>query len=251
MYNQDRDRIYVNGHVGRYTWHIDPENPDWDTCKSSAKCAHCDFECHEHEEYRENCAVVVEHVIENHKVAVCEHCDTMYNKRSLKRHQAGKQCKTASYTKSVRAQGFIRFTAYELRRVQRYFTNKYEALTQHADTVDVATMQTIIRAKEHAQAELNRILGTVELPTNYIRGGWGRSTRVEPETWVNKEMYAFLCLAGKSNEDNGIPYHRSDSDHFMEEAFPLLIRYAEHPEEREGIVCMLELARDMENGNAY
>lgn len=242
--------MYYNGYIFTVHIHVDPENPDWNTAKHGRKCRLCNFTYAEHEDQDLNTAKVVEHLAAEHKIVPCEHCDTLFRSRSMKKHQSGRACKTSAYRNSIKTQGFARLSNYERKRLDKYFDYKYEQLAVWADKTDVLTMQQIAFARDDAKTLLFRLLGAVDLPTAYIRGGWGRSTHVENETWVNREAYSFLCLSAKSSEDRGIPWYGSCAQqHFLNEAFPTFLRFFEHPEERESMIGILELARDMENEN--
>jgi hypothetical protein len=241
---------YINNHVHRISIHLDPENPYWETCKSGASCTHCEFVCAEHQEYNDNLPKVVEHLLTAHKIVACEHCNTLYNKRSLKKHQAGLYCRAQKYKQEVAAQGFVRISEYETKRITAYFTKKYDLLAEQATSSDVAAMLQAQAAVAEAEQKFYRIMSKVDLFTHYRRGGWGGPTRLERESWVNKEMYEFLCLATKS--DGYLPYsYRQEKvdTHWLSDAFPLLIHYVENPDERDSMVAILELARDMENQN--
>lgn len=245
-----RDLPYLNNHVHRISIHLDPENPDWGTCKDGATCVHCEFVCGEHQEHKDNARVVVEHLTSAHKIVVCENCDTLYHKRSMKKHQAGLYCRTQKYRNDIKAQGFVRLSEYETKRITSYFAKKYDVLAAQATSSDVATMIQAHAAVAEAEQKFYRLMNKVDLFTHYCRGGWGGPTRLERESWVNKEMYEFLCLAAKSNDN--LPYYHlleKVDAHWLSDAFPLLIRYAENPDERDSMVAILELARDMENGN--
>ena len=241
---------YVKNHIWRMHVHVDPENPDWSNCKIAVSCNHCEFVCAEHQEYRDNLPKAVEHLLTVHKIVACEHCNALYNKRSLKKHQAGLYCRTQKYKQEVAAQGFVRISEYEIKRITAYFTKKYDLLASQATSSDVSAMLQAQVAVVEAEQKFYRIMSKVDLFTNYRRGGWGGPTRLERESWVNKEMYEFLCLATKSG--SSLPYHshfKSTESHWLADAFPLLIHYVENPNERDSMVAILELARDMENQN--
>lgn len=237
-------------------------------------CKECDHvETFEKEDTTKDALIkMVAHLQQAHKVAVCQHCNTLLARSSLRKHQGTDECKCGALSNQLLADGY---TDFDVHQFTNYFNQKLWLLVRDSDQgtywnhgeemFGKALHSTapppwyslnpeVDFAKQESRRVFHKIRAFLDVrkePTSFTKGGWGRENTVYHNIWAREEPLSILQLVNNLNPlvnnlnpDNGVFYRGLWND----ETVSVLCDYIDaNPEQREAMRGTLELAADARN----
>lgn len=184
------------------------------------------------------------HLADAHSLTSCSHCNSCVTRRGLKNHQKGMECRAAQNKSRLLSEGKKHVSSYRIEGIRRFFNGLADELiygTSASERADVRLTslsnyeQTKIRNEANLfAAQFEDIVGLTKEPTLFERGGWGAKRRIETQSWISAEYDRLLEL---------LPGYFWNHNHTE-----IVARYHERPEERDSIICILEMQNESSNG---
>lgn len=192
------------------------------------------------------------HLLEAHKISACEYCGDLVTKRGLTRHQKGMFCLAAQNRHRLMGQGKVNFSSWKIKDLEEHFSALVKDLTYGTNSSSEGNygwlhrnsksprLEPTIQVSNELQAriaseaniilgKLKDIMGFSEENTCFRAGGWGVRTHIEKTIWIDKE-YAHLW--------------EMISQSWTHQHTELFFKYHDNPEDRDSILCLLELQNE-------
>lgn len=185
---------------------------------------------------------ILPHLQEAHKAEKCSHCNSIVTKRGMKRHNSGMFCRAAQHKNKLLSEGKKYVAEYRVKGIQRFFTDLADQLVYGDENTPKDSRVTSLSAYERAKiyneanliaAHFEDIIGCTMEPTKFEAGGWGAKRRIITQYWISAEYERLLDL---------MPTYYWDH-----KTMDTVARYHAHPEERDAIICILEMQNESNN----
>jgi len=189
-----------------------------------------------------------EHLVTKHKIVACATCDKLVSKSSLSSHRKSKQCSLKQEKNAMSEQGLINVPSGFLWALEKFLHEKKQQLLTPSnggrgslESVEVYSKARLIytQMEEH----FYKMLGLKKAFTKFQPSGWGKSSKQKLEVWITVEMYEIITLANRVKTLNAESFYAGEV--FTDEVVSILSDYHEHPEQRENIRGILELAAEV------
>lgn len=188
-----------------------------------------------------------EHLATKHKIVVCDTCDKLISKSSLSSHRKSKQCSLKQEKKAMSEQGLINVPSGFLWGLEKFLSEKKSHLLKPSnsrgplESVAVYSQARLIYVQ--MEEYFHKMLGLKKAFTRFSPGGWGKASKQQLEVWISVEMYEIITLANRVKTLNAESFYAGEV--FTDEVVSVLSDYHEHPERRESIRGILELAAEV------